>query len=66
MISAIVLATTLISTAAFGIQLFRAVGVMEQDAVEALTEAFEADIASDLQYGRVDEKQVREDLSPRY
>jgi len=66
MIYAIAIVTSLMATAAFAYHTCKVLDTFEQSTVEALTEGFETDITIDLQYDKVDEKQVREDLSPRY
>jgi hypothetical protein len=66
MLITLAILTSLMAIVVMSYHVVKVIDTYEQSTVEALTEGFETDITIDLQYGRVDEKQVREDLSPRY
>lgn len=66
MITTLAILTSLMATVAMSYHVVKVIDTFEQSTVEALTEGFETDITIGLQYGKVDEKQVREDLSPRF
>lgn len=61
MITSLILLTAIASVITVTFHMNRVVDAFEQATVEAITEAYEADIDHDLQYGRVDEKQLNEE-----
>lgn len=61
MLTTIAIITSLATIASLTHQVGKLLDAFEQNATEALTEAYEADINHDLQYGRVDEKQLKEE-----